>query len=229
MEYSTSIIEVKGVGDKTKALFRKLNIETVGDLLEHYPRDYDVFEKPVAISQVKNGVNAIYACVRSVISEKKIRKLNILSFSAADQSGQIQITFFNMPFLKKTLKPGQFYVFRGNIQKKGSIISMDQPKIYSKEDYDKLCHILQPRYSLTKGLTNLTIQKTVKKILEDFAFDEEYYPDDLIKKYDLIGEREAYLQLHFPNTPDSLQRARKRLVFDEFFTFLYLLRLCMVC
>lgn len=225
MNRSTPIIEIKGVGEKTQALFRKLDIETVGDLLSRYPRDYEIFREPVKVDRLKAGETcAVYAAVSGIPNEKRVRRLTILNVTVSDGTGQLQLTFFNMPFLKKVLKQGGFYVFRGTVQSRGNRFVMEQPRIYSYEDYRRQTDVMIPKYSLTKGLTNQAFQKAVRRALADYEFPEEYYPKELLETYGLIGEREALETIHFPEDREKLAQARKRLVFDEFFSFLFLLR-----
>ena len=225
MNQNTPIIEVKGVGEKTQKLFQKLNIGTVGELLSCYPRDYEMFEEPVKINRALPGeVCAVYGAVSGIPNEKRVRKLNILNVNISDGSGSLQLTFFNMPFLKKVLKQGGFYVFRGRVQSRGNFRIMEQPRIFSLEDYEKQTKCLIPKYSLTKGLTNQTFRKSVRQALANFKFEEEYYPEDILETYHLQGEPQAMETIHFPPDRHSLAEARKRLVFDEFFSFLFLLR-----
>lgn len=225
MDRSTPIIELKGVGEKTQKLFEKLDIHTVGDLLSFYPRDYETFHEPVTIRQAAPGeVCAIYAAVAGIPNEKRVRKLHILNVNVSDGTGSLTLTFFNMPFLKKTLKQGGFYIFRGTVQSRGNHKIMEQPKIYSPEDYRKQTDCLLPRYSLTKGLTNQTIQKAVKQALSLCMSEEEYYDSTFLEAYGLMGVSEALEGIHFPTDMEQLVSARQRLVFDEFFSFLYLMR-----
>lgn len=225
MNSNTPVIELKGVGEKTCKLFAKLDIHTVGELLSSYPRDYDTFHDPVRINEAVPGeVCAVYAAVASIPNEKRVRKLSILNVNISDGSGNMQLTFFNMPFLKKVLKQGGFYLFRGTVQSRGSFKFMEQPRIFSLDDYKKQTNTLIPRYSLTKGLTNQTVQKAVKQALSHYEFEEEYYDETLLASYELLTEREAIEAIHFPTDMDSLVKARKRLVFDEFFSFLFLMR-----
>lgn len=214
MNRNTPVIDLKGVGEKTQRLFEKLNIVTVGDLLRSYPKDYEVFDEPKKISRVKLGeVCAVYAAVSGIPNEKKVRKLTILNVNIADESGSLQLTFFNMPFLKKLLRQGGFYVFRGTVQSRGSLRIMEQPRIFSLEDYRKQTNCLNPKYSLTKGLTDKTFRKAVRQALSEYAFEEEYYPEEILKAYELEDERRAVETIHFPPDVNLLARARKRLVF----------------
>ncbi len=225
MEQNTSIIRIKGVGEKAQALFARIGVVTVGDLLAHYPRDYETFELPVPVAQALPGETcAIYAAVSGIPNQKKVRNLTILNVNVGDVSGGMQLTFFNMPFLKKTLKPGGFYVFRGLVQSRGAAKIMEQPKIYGLEDYRRQCGLLMPRYALTKGLTNQAVQKAVRQALSEYAFEEEFYPREFLERHDLIPRKEALQSVHFPTDYGVLQSARRRLVFDEFFAFILSIR-----
>lgn len=225
MNRNTPIINIKGIGEKSRMLFEKLEIRTVGDLISHYPRDYETFREPAPIIGVIPGeVCTVYASVAGIPNQKKIRNLIILNVTIKDSSGAMQLTFFNMPFLKKMLKPGGMYVFRGLVQSRGAVKIMEQPKIYSYEEYKRQTNVLQPKYALTKGLTNQAVQKAMKQALTFFEFEEEYYPEDIWGQYQLMSLKEALCTIHFPIDRDSLQEARRRIVFDEFFEFLLLLR-----
>ena len=225
MNNQTSVIDIKGIGEKTQKLFQKLDIYTVGDLLTHYPRDYETFKEPVLIQDAVPGeVCAVRVCVVGIPNLKKIRNLNILNANVRDASGGMQLTFFNMPFMKNLLKSGGFYIFRGLVQTRGPVKIMEQPKLYSQEEYTKQMQFIQPRYALTKGLTNQSIQKAVKQALTFYEFEQEYYPEEIMTRYQLMPYREAICNMHFPLDYDTMLKARKRMVFDEFFTFLLLLQ-----
>lgn len=225
MNKNTPITEIKGVGEKTAALFGKLDVTTAGDLLVHYPRDYESFEAPISIADAHPGeICAIYASVTGIPNQKKVRNLTILNVNIRDNSGAMQLTFFNMPFLKKMLHPGGYYVFRGVIQTRGIAKVMEQPKIYSLDDYNRQCGLLMPRYGLTKGLTNQSVQKAVRQVLSFYEFEREFYPEEILSKYNLVSSRDALESVHFPHEYEDLKAARKRLVFDEFFGFLLMLR-----
>lgn len=225
MNDNTPITSLKGVGEKSQKLFEKINVRTVGDLINHYPRAYESFQEPVSISDAVPGeVCAVYASVAAIPNQKKVRSLVILNVLVKDSSAAMQLTFFNMPFLKKVLKPGGYYVFRGLIQTRGAAKIMEQPKIYSLEDYHKQTKALQPRYALTKGLTNQAVQKAMKQALTFYEFEEEFYPPQILSEYELSPIKEALCSIHFPVDESSLLNARKRIVFDEFFSFLLLLR-----
>ena len=225
MNYNSSISEIRGVGEKTASLFKKLNIENAGELINFLPRDYDEFSQPVPISEAVPGeICAVDVRVASIPNLKRIRNLTILNVNVADNSGDMQLTFFNMPYLKNTLKRGGSYIFRGRVQAKGLFKSMEQPKVYSYDEYMKLTKKLQPIYSLTKGLSNNAVSKAVRFCLDKYEFPDEYYTEELLSENWLIDYPSAIEEIHFPESRESLINARRRLVYDEFFAFIYNLR-----
>ena len=145
MDGSSSIIEIKGVGEKTQKLFSKLDIETVRDLVYYIPKDYDKYEEPCNISNLLCGkVQAVRGRVTAIPYSKKVRNLDILQIDIRDTTGAIRCTFFNMPYLKKSLNIGTEYIFRGLVQSQKTSLCMEQPKIYKQEEYEKLMGVLMP-------------------------------------------------------------------------------------
>lgn len=226
MSDAIPVNRIKGVGEKTAALFGKINVFTVEDLIGHYPRDYETYDAPVSIREAFPGsVQAIYGQITAIPNVKKVRNLSILNAILKDDSNDsIQLTFFNMPFLKKVLKPGGFYLFRGLIQQRGTHKIMEQPRMFTWDEYKQKSGRLLPRYALTKGLTNQTVQKSVAQALEYYPPEKEYLPQMILQKYPMLSHREAIYALHFPENREELLAARNRMVFEEFFSFLLVLR-----
>ena len=226
MSDAIPVNRIKGVGEKTAALFGKINVYTVDDLIRHYPRDYETYDAPVSILETSPGsVQAVYGQITAIPNVKKVRNLSILNAILKDDNGDsIQLTFFNMPFLKKVLKPGGFYLFRGLVQQRGTHKFMEQPRMFTWDEYIQKSGRLLPRYALTKGLTNQTVQKSVAQALEYYPPEKEYLPQVILQKYPMLSHREAVYALHFPESREELLTARNRMVFEEFFSFLLVLR-----
>ena len=226
MSDAIPVNRIKGVGEKTAALFGKINVYTVDDLIRHYPRDYETYDAPVSILETSPGsVQAVYGQITAIPNVKKVRNLSILNAILKDDNGDsIQLTFFNMPFLKKVLKPGGFYLFRGLVQQRGTHKIMEQPRMFTWDEYRQKSGRLLPRYALTKGLTNQTVQKSVAQALEYYPPEKEYLPQVILQKYPMLSHREAVYALHFPESREELLTARNRMVFEEFFSFLLVLR-----
>lgn len=226
MSDAIPVNRIKGVGEKTAALFGKINVYTIDDLIRHYPRDYETYDAPVSVREAVPGkLQTIYGQITAIPNIKKVRNLSILNAVLKDSNGEsIQLTFFNMPFLKKVLKPGGFYLFRGLIQQRGIHKIMEQPRMFTWDEYRQKSGRLLPRYALTKGLTNQTVQKSVAQALEYYPPEKEYLPQMILQKYPMLSHREAIYALHFPESREELLTARNRMVFEEFFSFLLVLR-----
>lgn len=225
MEANDNIKAIKGIGEKTEKVFRRLGIETVQDLLEHYPKGYEEFNHPVPISSVYEGMTAsVEASLTASLKSKRVRNLQIISGIVRDSSGTIRLTWFNMPFLQKSLSMGKHYIFRGKVVRKNGVLVMEQPKIYQKEGYYRLLHVLQPIYPLTEGLTNNAVSKAVKQVLSDLTLAKDYIPGRIAREYGLMDRTKAIREIHFPKDWESMMKARKRLVFDEFFLYALALR-----
>ena len=166
-EYS-KISSLKGIGEKTEKLFRKLHIETVGDLIHHYPRGYDIYEVPIPISEVEEGkVVTITGSIYGKVQVATMKNLQVTSIHVKDLTGTIKAVWFRMPFLKNTLGRGGVITLRGRISsRKGSLV-MEQPEIfYPSATYDAKADSMQPIYALTSGLTNNAVQKAMKQAVE---------------------------------------------------------------
>lgn len=225
MKPRESIQVIKGIGEKTAKNFHKLGILTVEDLLEHYPRGYEVYELPVPIGTIAEGnVVSIEASVCGNVEVKRVRNLQIITCRVKDSSASMCLTWFNMPYLKTTLKIGYRFIFRGKVVRKNGILTMEQPKMIAREEYLKRLKVMQPTYPLTEGITNYTITKSVKLVFDELEFPEDYLPKSLQKQYELIGRKAAIKEIHFPRNKGKVMEARKRLIFDEFFLFSLALR-----
>ena len=225
-----NILKIKGVGEKTAALFSKLNITDTGELIRYLPRDYDFFEPVIGISELTEGVHAVRASCKGGAALRYIKGKSIITANLRDATGSISVVYFNMPYVRKALSSGAEYVFRGNAVKRGNTYVLQQPRMYKPEEYDKLSGTWQPVYSTTKGLSSGTIQKAVKNCIkaelstgadaeENLLYDR--LPDELIEKRELLTYSDALLQMHAPENMDSLINARRRMAYQEFFDFIY--------
>ncbi|MHB8132084.1 MAG: ATP-dependent DNA helicase RecG [Mobilitalea sp.] len=225
MEANDKIKVIKGIGEKTEKVFHKLGIETVQDLIEHYPRGYEEFDRPMQISSIQEGITiAIEASLVMTPKVKKIRNLQIVSTQVKDSSASMILTWFNMPFLQKTLRSGYHYIFRGKVIRKNGILVMEQPGIYQREDYYRLLKVLQPIYPLTEGISNAAISKSIKQVFLELTIAKDYIPKTIAKEYQLMDRTKAIKEVHFPKDRESMMKARQRLVFDEFFLYSLALR-----
>ena len=216
---------LKGIGEKTEKLFYKAGIEKVNDLLRYYPRYYDVFEEPVLIRDLEcDRTQAIKGTVVREVSVKRVRNLQVVTGYLRDERGDaIKATWFNSPYLKGKLTIGSSFIFRGFVKENYSNFSIEQPKIFGIAEYNKKKGEMQPVYPLVSGLTNNMVQKAVKQALK-LVETEEFLPEKIRNKYGLEGLQQAIEHIHYPTDKNQLYSARKRLIFDEFFMFIYNIR-----
>lgn len=216
---------LKGIGEKTEKLFYKAGIEKVNDLLRYYPRYYDVFEEPVLIRDLEcDRTQAIKGTVVREVSVKRVRNLQVVTGYLRDERGDaIKATWFNSPYLKGKLTIGSTFIFRGFVKENYSNFSIEQPKIFGIAEYNKKKGEMQPVYPLVSGLTNTMVQKAVKQALK-LVETEEFLPEKIRNKYGLEGLQQAIEHIHYPTDKNQLYSARKRLIFDEFFMFIYNIR-----
>ena len=224
------ILEVKGIGEKTEKLFQKLGVCTTDDLIEFYPRNYDMYQAPIRVCELDNQSVAAFRCVivtTPVI--RQVRKLSILILNVKDEDGEnITVKWYNMPFLKNKFRIGQHYVFRGKVSnnnfygkdRNNGKITLEQPEIYLPEEYAGKQGALSPIYRLTEGLSNKIVTKSVKQVIENEFAGYEFLAEEILQKYHLMGYQTAILKIHFPETEEEMQEARRRLAFNEFFLFL---------
>ena len=216
---------LKGVGEKTAALFEKLHVYTAEELVSYYPRDYEQFSDPVPLEQAPvEEITAVEGRLSGNVATRHVRGLSITTFEVSCEGGRLHMTYFNMPYLKNSLKRGQPYIFRGCLHRRKDRYVMEQARIYKPEEYGKLTDCMQPRYATTKGLTNNAITKAVKQAIGLVDLSEDPLPERIRAAEGFPSFRESVEQMHFPTGRESLLAARRRLVFDEFFRFILTLR-----
>ena len=222
----TSIKEIKGVGEKTQKLFEKVGIYTVGDLIRYYPRGYDVYEEAIPISEVEEGhIQTVSGAVFGKVQVSGTRNMQVTTAHIKDLTGTIQVIWFRMPFLRNTLKSGQPVTLRGKVTRRRNHLVMEHPELFCPPDkYDEKLNTLQPIYGLTAGLSNNTVMKAVKQALEGLNLSKESLPEELRLKYQLAEYNYAVRGIHFPEDKEVFYNARKRLVFEEFLSFILSLR-----
>lgn len=220
MLLTDSVRKIKGVGEKAEQCLNKMNIYNIADLLEHYPRDYDEFKPIQPIASVSEGETVAVEGSLCARPQMKVRgRLKILSVMLQDESGTIPVTWFNMPFLRNQLRMGTHYILRGKVSKKNGRRILDQPKIYTKQEFYRQVGKMRPVYPLTFGITNNALAKALETALKETEDLTEYLPSEVKKRQNLIGYKKALSQIHFPVNRTEMKEARRRLVFDELFLY----------
>lgn len=223
MDKSSGIGELKGIGAKTEQLFHNLGVYTIGDILLHYPRDYEQMPPITPVSEINEcleHVAAIAVCIKKAPSVRAARNMQITSLTLQENEVKFDVVWFRMPYLKNTLKLGAWFIFLGKVTKKGNSYHMEQPQIFQPEKYQSMQNQLWPCYPLTAGLGKNKVSQTIKQALESLDLSVDYLPEDIRTRHQLAEYNFALENIHFPESPESLEQARKRLIFDEFFQFI---------
>lgn len=212
------LTSLKGIGPKANEKLNSLGIFSIKDLLEYYPRSY--IDRST-ISNVSNANETEYIALKGIITNiisKRLpygRKLHITTASFRDKTGQIELTWFNQPYLKNILKEDITILIYGKIEKKGFFLKMNNPDFsFNEADF----FTIQPIYPKNRYTTQYDIRKSVKsafQYIDNLIVDE--FPIDLREKYNLCEKKYAIKNIHFPNSSEDFQLARRRLVFEEFF------------
>ncbi|MDD3403631.1 MAG: ATP-dependent DNA helicase RecG [Hespellia sp.] len=222
----SKISEIKGVGAKTEQSFRKLGVETVGDLIRYYPRSYQVYEEAVPVSEVEEGrVMTVSGAIFGRVQVSGNRNMQVTTLYVKDLTGSLKVIWFRMPFLRTTLSKGGVITLRGKIVSKKGTLVMEHPEIfYPAAQYDAKLDTLQPVYGLTSGITNNAVMKAVRTALGQICTIQDTLPKEICRRYGLPTIDTAIQAIHFPKNKETFYPARNRLVFEEFLDFILSLR-----
>lgn len=224
--FDTKIEFLKGVGPQRAALINKeLNIFTYGELIQHYPFRYEDRTKFFKIRELSAELENV-----QVIA--KIQKVEIIGVGGkrrlvahvADETGEMEMTWFKgIQWVQPKLPAGATFIFYGKPALYGRKWSIAHPEMEPLSAANETRNNFQPVYSTTEKLkAKFLDSRGISKIMEQlvqFCLPQiqETLPSEILQQYQLIGKQESIRQIHFPSQPDLLQRARKRLKFEEFF------------
>ncbi len=229
MEHTTPIREVRGVGEKTEKLLQKMGVYTVGDILLHFPRDYVSYPQAIYVHELSQDKQIQTAAVCVTIKKpalmRKTRVMPITVLQAESDGCMLEAIWFRLPYIASSLKKGKTVILYGSVTRKNGIWHIQQPAVFSPEEYAALADTMQPIYALTRGITNNFLRKTIRIVLGEINEPQDFLPPDVRKRNQLIGYAKALEWIHFPDSMEKLLMARRRLVFDEFFIFLLAMQL----
>ncbi len=211
----TSIGALSGVGPKRQALFEKLGIYTIGDLLRHYPRGYEDWTQPVPVLEAPLGEPCcIRAVPLSLPRERRVRAgMTLYQFTVHDGENEIAITLFNNRFAAEKIRLRKPFLFYGTVSGNFLRREMTSPQIEPADGGGKI----RPLYPLTAGLSSRMVETAVRAAMQQAepTLWEDPLPTALRQQYNLISRREAWETIHFPTDMATVAKARRRLVFEE--------------
>lgn len=220
MRLNNKISDINGIGIKKEILFNKLNIFTIQDLIEYFPRDYQDRTEVLELVELEIGQTAtIKATIQSEPEILRFGNKIVAKLKITDKTDNLEITWFNMPFIKNIFKKGQQYFFTGKIVGKYNKKQMQSPdyELITEENSLSAGRIV-PVYASTYRLSQKVLRSTIKIALDNtLEFVEECFPKYMLEKYNLCDRKYALENIHFPKSNDEFFKARRRLVFEELF------------
>lgn len=220
LDLNSDVRYLKGIGEKKAQALNKLGVFSLFDLISYFPRKYEDRSEYKPISLCSSGENV---CIRAFVANDPSlvtvrRGTSLVKLRAADESGVIDITFFNRPYAKNQLHKGEDYIFYGKIECIGSRKSMTNPVFEREFGEHKLTGKIFPLYSLTAGISQTDLSNSVRQVLDNcLDYVPDVLPQSLLNEEKLCQLRYAYENIHFPADFKALELARKRLVFEELF------------
>jgi ATP-dependent DNA helicase RecG len=213
---------VKGIWPGRARSLGALGIETVEDLLHHYPRRYEDRSRLLPIGSVNAGeIVTVSGAVSDVRFQRMRGRLSLVTVSIHDDSGVIDLNFWNQPFRRNQFAEGEEVVVTGKVEfKRGYRIASPEVEKIPDDPEEAMLHTgrIVPVYPLTKGITAGMMRRMVHNTLETFGdLVTEYLPDETLEERDLLPLPAAIQAIHFPEAVEELDGARERLKYDELF------------
>lgn len=216
LDLNCLVKEIKGVGPKKVKALENLNVRTVEDLLFLFPRRYEDRRNIKTIQNLINGEKASVKAKVIMIVKSNFRygKKKTLRLLVEDETGTMEVVFFNANYLERTVKKDSVYMLFGNVSVKDGKTQMIHPdiNIWEKGDHGEIL----PIYPLSKGLSQKDLRKwqtSLNKLKSDL---KDYLPELCLNRNKLCDINYALNNIHFPKEPQKLKAARFRLIFEEF-------------
>lgn len=217
MERTEPVSALKGVGEQREKRLQKLGIYTVEQLLTHYPRDYKDRSQILKVGELIPGETAAFiAQVRGEGQNGGRGRMVFTRLKVYDETGTITAVWFNQPYMKSSLKIGEWYLFTGKIQEKGRQREVLSPECERIGEHFAGGRII-PVYPSVEGLSQKTLRTLTEQALRETDLLPEEFPLWLRKEYRLAERNFAVENIHFPKTEQGFYDARRRLVFEELF------------
>lgn len=215
LDVQQPITYVKGVGPELAKKFGMLGIQTIFDLLTYYPRAYQDYSHVTTISDMEPGMATIKAKITQVKGRYVRRSMHITEAVASDGTDSVRLVWFNQPYRAAAIKHDEDYYISGNYELSRSRFAIVSPSTELVTAFPVNTARIIPVYRETKGLTSLQIRKAIGQIFEEVDDAWETLPDWLIEQEDLGPFVQAVKAMHFPESPEALALAKKRLGFEE--------------
>ena len=207
--------DVKGIGDKSLNLLKKLGIESEEDLIEYYPYRYNLIKRSDLENLMDNKI-IIDGVIETVPKLFYINKnLNKLSFSLNTGTRILTVTFFNRAYLKQNLKVGSKVTIFGKIDKNLRNVVASEVRFSSL-----IKETIEPVYHTTSGIAMTKLAQWIEQVLQNDFYVMDFIPREYVEKYHLMNKKESIFEIHHPTSAQQLKKALMRAKYEELFLFM---------
>lgn len=216
---SSPVKALSGVGPARAAAFTRIGVHTLRDLIFHFPRAYENRGRVRRLVEGLDGEPSSYLLTVATVPRTALirRGMSITRFRAFDDSGRVEIVFFNQNYVKDSFSVGASFRFFGRITESRAGIQMTNPA-FEPLLPDRPLPALVSRYPLSDGLTHKVVEKTVKAALRAVLPTlPDYLPDDIRQKHGFPSLAYALMTIHDPPSDAILSASLRRAVFDELY------------
>lgn len=215
MELKQPVTALKGIGPKKAALLAKMGISTLEDLMLHFPRDYQDRRRICPISEMQADKPLLIRgkIKKVIIDSHRFGRKKLLRVFITDQTGGMELIFFNASYLEQQFYPGKWFDFYGKASWNKGKLQMVHPD-YAPSEKNQMQGIL-PVYPLTEGISQREMIKWQKALQEEVSELDEYLPQEIVEENHLCSLRYAVSNVHFPMDKTPLLQGKYRLIFDE--------------
>lgn len=217
LDLSSPITDIKGVASKVAALYRRLDIASVEDLIYHFPRRYEDYSQVLKIKDIRPGPVTLKVKVESVNARYVRRGLHITEALVSDGTGQQRIVWFNQPYRKAAIRRDKPYYVSGEYAMTGDRYQITSPSMELVSSFPKNTARIVPVYHETKGLKSHQIRKHIEAVLPVIDGMGETLPQVATAEAAVMPLNQALRNLHFPKDNQILAQAKDRLGFEELY------------
>lgn len=210
-------VEIKYFDEKNIKKLRSLGVKSLYDLFYYFPRSYDDRTNIMKINELRGDEYVVLkASLMKIVAPSTHSGVKMVKATATDGTGIIEIVWFQMPYLRKTLKLGEEYIFIGQV-KRGYVFQMVNPEFKLSSNQRKLDEgEILPIYSTSKDLPQNSFRKLIKEAVKSKKqLFLENIPESILKKYKILSREEALTDIHFPKNSKSIEEAKRRFAIEE--------------
>ncbi len=218
LSWESSVNLLPNIGPAVQKKLVKLGIESIKDLLHHFPFKYLDTSNVCTIAEAKiDETVTVVGTVKQVNNKNFGKRKSMVEIVVFDNTGYMSAIFFNQQFMADNFQAGDRIAIAGTVEYKYSRLQINNP-FYDKLDKGRALNTMGilPFHPATAGLSSVKIRSYIRAAL-NFIPDEDYLPQKIIDDQQLMDLKEAFLQIHFPRDSSTLKMAKKRLIFQEFF------------